>query len=45
MPSRENTVAAIRDALARRPEVLEAYLFGSLARGDAQAHSDADVAV
>jgi len=35
-------VARLMDA---RPEVLEAYLFGSRARGDAQAHSDVDVAV
>jgi len=32
-------------ALERRPEVLEAYLFGSRAQGRAQAHSDVDVAV
>jgi uncharacterized protein len=32
-------------ALADRPEVLEAYLFGSHALGRAQAHSDIDVAV
>ncbi len=32
-------------ALERRPEVLEAYLFGSRARLRAQAHSDVDVAV
>jgi hypothetical protein len=32
-------------ALERRPEVLEAYLFGSRARGHARAHSDVDVAV
>jgi predicted nucleotidyltransferase len=31
--------------LAPRPEILEAYLFGSRARGDASAHSDVDVAV
>ena len=35
----------IAGALAARPEVLEAYLFGSQARGEAQAHSDVDVAV
>ncbi len=33
------------EALERRPEVLEAYLFGSRARLQAQAHSDVDVAV
>lgn len=32
-------------ALQSRPEILEAYLFGSLARGEAQPHSDVDVAV
>ena len=32
-------------ALSSRPEILEAYLFGSQARGTAQARSDVDVAV
>jgi predicted nucleotidyltransferase len=32
-------------ALLPRAEVQEAYLFGSVARGDEQAHSDVDVAV
>jgi predicted nucleotidyltransferase len=32
-------------ALAKRPEVIDAYLFGSHARGEASAHSDIDVAV
>jgi len=36
---------AITRTLRRRPEVLEAYLFGSHATGRAQAHSDVDVAV
>jgi hypothetical protein len=31
--------------LSTRPEILEAYLFGSHARGAGQAHSDIDVAV
>jgi len=31
--------------LGNRPEVLEAYLFGSTARGERQDHSDVDVAV
>ena len=35
----------IRDALAGREEIQDAYLFGSRARGEAQAHSDVDVAV
>jgi len=37
--------ARLAGALASRPEILEAYLFGSQARGDAQPHSDVDVAV
>ena len=45
--------AAPRDRLAERlarlldphPEILEAYLFGSYARGQEQPHSDIDVAV
>lgn len=36
---------ALGQALKERSEVLEAYLFGSQARGDPQAHSDVDVAV
>jgi predicted nucleotidyltransferase len=36
---------SLRRALAARPEVLEAYIFGSTARGDEQEHSDVDVAV
>ena len=35
----------IAGLLESRPEVLEAYLFGSHARGGAQPHSDIDVAV
>jgi len=35
----------LAEILDPRPEVLEAYLFGSVARGRAQAHSDIDVAV
>jgi predicted nucleotidyltransferase len=31
--------------LESRAEVLEAYLFGSAARGEAQPHSDVDIAV
>ena len=38
-------IERIRDALERRPEVIDAYLFGSHARGEARAHSDLDVAV
>jgi predicted nucleotidyltransferase len=35
----------IADALSARSEILEAYLFGSHARGAGQPHSDIDVAV
>ncbi len=35
----------ITDELSARPEILEAYLFGSRARGAGQAHSDVDIAV
>lgn len=41
----EETCKILTRTLERRPEVLEAYLFGSLARGEARAHSDVDVAV
>jgi hypothetical protein len=43
--SRDATIELLRSALSRRPEVLEAYLFGSFARDEAQVHSDVDVAV
>jgi predicted nucleotidyltransferase len=42
---KEQIVARLTAALLPRAEILEAYLFGSLARGDDQAHSDVDVAV
>lgn len=35
----------LKACLEPRPEILEAYLFGSTATGTAQAHSDIDVAV
>lgn len=38
-------VSRLRAALAAREDLLEAYLFGSRARGDAAAHSDVDIAV
>lgn len=41
----ESLRARLTKVLADRPEVLEAYLFGSFARGAAQPHSDVDVAV
>lgn len=42
---RETTRRRLAELLERRPEVLEAYLFGSLAQDRAQPHSDVDVAV
>lgn len=42
---REALVAQLGAALGGRPEVLEAYLFGSTARGESRPHSDLDVAV
>lgn len=42
---RRQALDGIRSALAARPEVLEAYLFGSLARDEAGPTSDVDVAV
>jgi hypothetical protein len=45
-PSRcDEVCAGVARALEGRPEVLEAYVFGSVARGEAQPHSDIDVAV
>ena len=44
-PPERPLVERLTEALARRPEVLDGYLFGSLARGEAQPHSDVDVAV
>lgn len=41
----QRLVESLRQRLGARPEILEAYLFGSQARGRAQPHSDADVAV
>ena len=38
-------LAQLTSALEEREEILEAYLFGSHARGQAQPHSDIDVAV
>lgn len=36
---------AIEAVVKDRPEILEAYLFGSCGRGETAAHSDVDVAV
>ncbi|MEO7972475.1 MAG: nucleotidyltransferase domain-containing protein [Thermoanaerobaculia bacterium] len=41
----ETLLVQLAAALSRRPEVLEAYLFGSTARGESRPHSDIDVAV
>jgi predicted nucleotidyltransferase len=40
-----STLTRLRAFFGPRDEVLEAYLFGSAARGTAQAHSDIDVAI
>ena len=40
-----DVVKRLTAALTGRDEVLEAYLFGSVARGDSREHSDLDVAV
>jgi hypothetical protein len=42
---RQALVAVLAACLGSRPEIFEAYLFGSHVRGDAQPHSDIDVAV
>ena len=41
----QRLVESLRRRLGARPEILEAYLFGSQARRGAQLHSDVDVAV
>jgi predicted nucleotidyltransferase len=41
----QRLVESLRERLGARPEILEAYLFGSRARGGSQPHSDVDVAV
>ena len=45
MESRPEVLSALRAALERRPEVLEAYVFGSFARAEEQPHSDIDAAL
>jgi len=42
---RAQLLARLAESLEPRSEILEAYLFGSMATGSAQAHSDLDVAV
>lgn len=45
MPVEPSLAALIESALAAEPAVLDAYVFGSVARGEARAGSDIDVAV
>jgi hypothetical protein len=45
MDSMPGLAERIAEVLSARQEILEAYLFGSRARGAGQAHSDVDVAV
>ena len=42
---RDEPIEDLEQHLRARPEILEAYVFGSRARGQAHAHSDIDVAV
>lgn len=44
-PAPDEIAKRLTAVLNPHAEVLDAYLFGSVARGDAQAHSDVDVAV
>ncbi|MDD9998884.1 MAG: nucleotidyltransferase domain-containing protein [Rhodospirillaceae bacterium] len=44
-PALERLVDRLIALLERRAEVMDAYLFGSLARGDGHAGSDVDIAV
>lgn len=45
MADRDQLVRVLRDVLKARPEIREAYLFGSQALGNTRADSDVDVAV
>jgi predicted nucleotidyltransferase len=45
MDSKTNLLTNIASILEPRQEILEAYLFGSHARGTSHAHSDVDIAV
>jgi predicted nucleotidyltransferase len=42
---RDRVLRVVGAVLERRAEVLDAYVFGSLARGEERPHSDVDVAV
>jgi predicted nucleotidyltransferase len=44
-PQDRELIDKLSGALNERTEILEAYLFGSQARGEARVHSDVDVAV
>jgi len=44
-PDRDEMLRRLRALMSGRPEILEAYLFGSVARSSAQPHSDVDIAV
>jgi predicted nucleotidyltransferase len=44
-PSTVELLDRLRASLSGCPAVLEAYLFGSVAREEAQPHSDVDIAV
>ena len=41
----QQLIETLKERLGARPEILDAYLFGSAAHGRAQPHSDVDVAV
>jgi uncharacterized protein len=43
--NKEELIAKLTQALSARPEILFAYLFGSVAKGTASNNSDVDVAV
>lgn len=45
IPTIDDVRARLEQALSREPDVLVAYLFGSVARGEQDALSDVDVAV
>ena len=45
MASVQQVLTKLRACLDPREEILEAYVFGSAATGQAQAHSDIDIAV